>query len=89
MEAVIIIDEFKVLQEIVKNGKAPYSKFIIDIVEYPGWWALRLYRDNIESYSENQKVALFEYVNGLLILSEKAGVKTYLEVYEHAGRIRR
>jgi hypothetical protein len=71
----------------VSGGEAPYKGFIIDTVEYPDWWALRLYRDNIEGYSEYQKVALFEYVKGLLQLAKDAGIQIYLEVYEDAGRV--
>ena len=83
-EAAIILDR-QVLKNIVTGSKAPYPGFIIDTVEYLGWWAFRLYRDNLEGYSENQKVALFEYVNNLLILANDAGIKVYLEVYEYGG----
>ena len=75
------------LKRIVSQGKAPYNGFIIDTVEYPDWWALRLYRDNIEGYSENQKVALFEYVKGLLELASNAGIVIRLEVEADAGDV--
>lgn len=50
------------VQKIFKTMKAPYQGFIVDIVEYPDYLALRVYRDNIESFSEPQKVALAEYL---------------------------
>jgi len=50
------------VQRIFKTMKAPYQGFIVDIVEYPDYLALRVYKDNIESFSEDQKVALAEYL---------------------------
>ncbi|QIN94110.1 hypothetical protein PP459_gp123 [Streptomyces phage Wakanda] len=50
------------VQKIFKAMKAPYQGFIVDIVEYPDYLALRVYKDNIESFSEPQKVALAEYL---------------------------
>lgn len=50
------------VKRIFKTIKAPYPNFIVDIVEYPDYLALRIYKDNIESFSEPQKVALAEYL---------------------------
>jgi hypothetical protein len=50
------------VQKIFKETKCPYPNFIVDIVEYPDYLGLRVYRDIIESYSEPQKLALAEYL---------------------------
>lgn len=50
------------VQKIFKTMQPPYQGFIVDIVEYPDYLALRVYKDNIESFSEPQKVALAEYL---------------------------
>lgn len=50
------------VQKLFKTIEAPYRGFIVDIVEYPDYLALRVYKDNIESFSEPQKVALAEYL---------------------------
>lgn len=48
--------------KIFKTIRPPYPNFIVDMVEYQDCLALRVYKDNIESFSENQKVALAEYL---------------------------
>jgi 23S rRNA G2069 N7-methylase RlmK/C1962 C5-methylase RlmI len=50
------------VQRIFKGFKPPYPGFIVDIAEYPDYLALRVYKDNVESFSEPQKVALAEYL---------------------------
>lgn len=53
------------VRKIFKTMKAPYPNFIVDITEYPDYLALRVYRDNVESFSEPEKVGLAEYLFGL------------------------
>ena len=53
------------VQRIFKSMKSPYPGFIVDIVEYPDYLALRVYRDNVESFSEPRKVQLAEYLYSL------------------------
>lgn len=50
------------VQRIFKTMRAPYPGFIVDIAEYSDYLALRVYKDNVESFSESQKVALAEYL---------------------------
>ncbi|QQO39833.1 hypothetical protein SEA_BELFORT_174 [Streptomyces phage Belfort] len=50
------------VRKIFKTMQAPYPNFVVDIVEYPDYLSLRVYKDNIESFSEPQKVALAEYL---------------------------
>jgi hypothetical protein len=71
------------VQRIFKQMNAPFPGFIVDIVEYPDYMALRTYKDNVESFSEAQKVALAEYLYKLrdAIRSE---VKCHLEGVEDA-----
>lgn len=66
------------VQKIFKTMKAPFPGFIVDAVEYPDYLALRVYKPNIEEFSEAQKVALSEYLYKLrdAIRSE---VKCHLE----------
>lgn len=53
------------VQKVFKSMRPPYQGFVVDIVEYPDYLALRVYKDNIESFSESQKVALAEYLYNL------------------------
>lgn len=50
------------VRKIFKTMAAPYPNFIVDVVEYPDYLALRVYRNNIESFSEGAKVGLAEYL---------------------------
>lgn len=50
------------VQRIFKTMKPPYNGFIVDAVEYSDHLALRVYKDNIESFSDNHKIALAEYL---------------------------
>lgn len=56
------------IKEILHNNPAPYPGFIVDIVIYPKWYALRFYADNFEDFSESQKVSLLEWLNKQLEL---------------------
>lgn len=50
------------VKRIFHGFKSPHPNFIVDVAEYPDYLALRVYKDNIESFSEPQKVALAEYL---------------------------
>lgn len=55
-------------QQIIHSFPAPYKGIIFDIVDYPdknGIIVLRLYADNIFSFSENQMLSIFEWINSL------------------------
>ena len=51
------------VQRVFKGIKSPYP-VIVDIVEHPyaRYLELRVYRDNIESFSEPQKIAIATYL---------------------------
>jgi hypothetical protein len=53
------------VQRIFKTMKPPFPNFIVDIAECSDYLELRVYRDNVESFSEPQKVALAEYLYAL------------------------
>jgi hypothetical protein len=50
------------VQKIFKTMKCPVPGFIVDIVEYPDYLELRVYKDNIESFSEPKKLVAAEYL---------------------------
>lgn len=50
------------VQGIFHSIRPPYQGLIVDVIEYPDYLALRVYKSNIESFSESQKVALAEYL---------------------------
>lgn len=50
------------VKKIFKTIRPPYNGFIVDAVEYPDYLALRVYKDNVESFSDNHKIALAEYL---------------------------
>lgn len=50
------------VQKVFKSHRPPFPGFIVDLVEFNDYLELRVYRDNVESFSEPQKVALAEYL---------------------------
>ena len=67
------------VQRIFKSMKAPFSGFIVDIVEYPDYLALRIYEDNVQSFSEPQKLGLAEYLYQLRDAIRSTSVKCHIE----------
>ncbi|AXH49285.1 hypothetical protein HWB76_gp117 [Streptomyces phage Blueeyedbeauty] len=67
------------VQRIFKTMKPPYNGFIVDMVEYPDYLALRVYKPNIEEFSEMQKVALAEYLFQLRDTIRSEEVKCHIE----------
>lgn len=72
------------IQKIFKTMKAPYPGFIVDVVEYPDYLALRVYKPNIEEFSEMQKVSLAEYLYQLRDAIKSEDVKCHIEGVENA-----
>lgn len=51
---------------ILRSNPAPYRGFIVDVVKYQNFSALRIYSDNFEEFSEPQKGLLLEWLNSML-----------------------
>jgi hypothetical protein len=56
------------IREILYLNPAPYKGFIVDVIKYPKFHALRMYSDNFEEFSDTQKVSLLEWINKVLEL---------------------
>lgn len=67
------------VQKVFKTMKPPLPGFIVDVIEYPQYLALRVYKDNVESYSEPQKVALSHYIYELEQAIRSCGVSVILD----------
>ena len=50
------------VRSIFKSLKAPYRGMVVDLIEYPGHMALRVYDDNLAGFSDPQLIALAEYL---------------------------
>lgn len=50
------------VERIFKTIESPHPNFIVDLVEYPGHIALRVYKPNIEKFNQAQKVSLATYL---------------------------
>lgn len=71
-------------KKVFQNMKAPYPNFVVDVVEYDrmNTLALRVYRPNVEEFSQGQKVALAEYLYRLRDAMRDVGVKVFIEGVE-------
>jgi hypothetical protein len=71
-------------QKVFKAFKPPYPNFVVDVVEYDkmNTLALRVYRPNVEEFSQGQKVALAEYLYKLRDAMRDVGVRVFIEGVE-------
>lgn len=67
------------VREVFQQMKRPYPGFIVDLVEYPSHLALRVYFDNVESFSEPQKLVIAEWLYQLADTINALGVKCDIE----------
>lgn len=89
------------VRKVFKEAKVPVRGLIVDLVEYPtspvpfpdghvelarGYLTLRVYRDNIESLSEPDKVIASEYVYKLAQTIEDLGYRCFPEGVEETPK---
>jgi hypothetical protein len=69
------------VRRVFKSIRPPLPGFIVDMTEYElrGYLALRVYRDNIESFSDGQKVMLAGYLYQLRDAIRDLGVQCHIE----------
>lgn len=82
-------EELRILKNIIETKQKPFAKLALHIREEwkdgkPRFAVVRLYRDNFEEFSENQKVVISLWISDIIKLAREAGVQTYLEVFEYA-----
>jgi hypothetical protein len=70
------------VRRIVKEVKAPYPTFIYDVVEYPRWLTLRMYRDNFELFNDSRREELAQWFGLQISRIRKTGIPCYAEVFE-------
>jgi len=66
------------MKRAIHNIKKP-SMFIMDVVMYPDFLALRLYEDNFLQFEGNKKEMVIDYVTRVKKLIESYGVRCELE----------
>lgn len=73
--------KYKEVMQIFNNfkGTAPYKGFIIDLIEYPGNYSLRVYAPNVEQFSTPQKVELATHLYVIRDAIRATGVKCEVE----------
>lgn len=73
------------IQKIVKTTPCPYPGFVVDVVQYEdrNYLELRVYKSNVESFSDPQKVALAEYLYLLEAAINATGTKCIISGVKH------
>lgn len=71
------------VQNIFKKTKCPYRGFFVDLVEHQDYIELRVYKGNIEEFSEPQKVAIAEYLYKLRDAIRLTGTKCHIQGSEN------
>lgn len=69
------------VQRVFKTIKSPYPGLVVDMVEFPkrNYLALRVYKDNLESFSDPQKVSIAEYLYQLRDAVRQCGVQCHID----------
>lgn len=70
---------------IFKSHRPPYTSLIVDVAEYEEWLTLRMYRDNFEKHTREQKQVIALWVNEVMA-EMRSVVPTYLEVFAHVPK---
>lgn len=71
------------VQRIFKTTKQPFRGLVVDLVEHQDYLELRVYKDNIESFSEPQKVALADYLYKVRDAIRLTGTKCHIQGSEN------
>lgn len=77
---------YQIVSAALSSGvKCPTPGLIIDIIEFdPQHFAYRLYRDNVEEYSDHDKALMFEWIKERAAVAVKLGnVAVGLEMAEY------
>lgn len=69
------------IKNVISLKAAPYRGLEYDIVEYPGYYTMRLYRDNFDSFPDNKRLAFSEWISEIIKNTRAVGIDFYLEVY--------
>lgn len=70
-----------VIRNTIQLKAAPYRGLEYDIVEYPGYFTMRLYRDNFDSFPDTKRLAFSEWISEIIKNVRATGIDFYLEVY--------
>lgn len=80
---------YQIAAQALESGtKCPTPGLIIDIVEFdPQSFAYRLYRDNVEEYSDHDKALMFEWIKERAAVAIKLGnIQVGLEMAEYPNK---
>lgn len=67
------------VQRIFKTTHCPYRGFVVDMVEHEDYLELRVYKENIEEYDIDQKVALASYLYTLRDAIRLTGTNCHIQ----------
>lgn len=67
------------VKEAFKGIQPPYSNFVLDVVEYKSYLGLRVYTNNIDNFTQGQKVSIAEYLYKVRDTIRGLGVKCQFE----------
>lgn len=76
---------------IFSQFKPPRRGMAVDLVrhnteDYGEWWTIRLYQDNFDSFSGEDRVVIFNWVSDIIRTMRAAGIKVWPEKFDHTPR---
>lgn len=79
------------VRQIFRKNPAP-RPVVADLVHFPSgadneeYWTLRLYRDNFETFSAEDKLVIFNWASDTIRLMRMVEPNSYVEVHERVPR---
>lgn len=74
------------VKSIFHSDKPPVKGFIVDVVEFDTYLTLRVYRENFESYTQQQRWSIIVWLNEKIAAIRNIGTQCYPEVYGNVPR---
>lgn len=68
----------KLVLNVLKDNKPPYN-IVVDIVETPGYLALRVYENEVMSLSSDKQLIVMEYLHKLRNIVMTFGIKCHFQ----------
>lgn len=67
-----------------RDGLIAHLHYFKESIESPEFWTVRLYRDNFDSFTAEDRMVIFNWVSDIIKDMRVFEPRSYVEVYERA-----
>lgn len=72
----------QIISKMINETHWPVRGLVIDVVTYPHWYSIRIYRDHFDSQSNKHREAIAVTITNILEKLKLLGIPCYLEVFD-------